>query len=78
VTFRRWAWTVALALLGAILLATGIHSRATWHAGTGSEQVLTLDQLMSLVVGALCVVVAVMLLVTGLRRRRPGRRYRQR
>ncbi len=78
VTFRRWTWAVALAVLGAILLATGIHSRATWHAGKGSDQVLTLDQLMSFVVGALCLVVAATIVVTGLRNRgrvrRPGQR----
>ena len=39
---------------------------------------LTLDQLMSFVVGVLCLVVAATILVTGLRNRGRGRRARQR
>lgn len=77
-TTRRWGWAAATAVIGAILLATGIHARATWHQPKGSVESLTLDQLMGMVVGTLLLAVAVTMVVSGLRTQRGRRRLPRR
>lgn len=63
------------AVLGAILLASAIHARATWHQPAHSVESITLDQLMGIVVGALLLIVAATIVVSGLRNPRGrGRR----
>ena len=76
-TTRRWGWAAATTVLGAILLATGIHARATWHQPAHSVESITLGQLMTIVIGVLLLVVAATIVVSGLRNRRGSRRPRR-
>jgi drug/metabolite transporter (DMT)-like permease len=77
VSRRGWLWGAVLLLAGAVLLGVELHAIAIYRAPEGSPETATLGQVGGALVGSGLLLIGVMLVGTGLRRRLEVRRRRR-
>jgi hypothetical protein len=73
-TTRMWAWAGGCGVAGLLFLALTVHSVATFTPPAHSAQVLTLGQVVGFLFSGLLIILSVLVVLSGLRRRRELRR----